>query len=900
MRLTRRKTILVLILALVAGLMAATWWDIRARAPLPPLVKARMPAYWRTVFIGPADVRTAVRGLYAAEAWERDNAAARLGGMGPRAESARPWLLAMLADGATSPGGMFGDNPNPMLIPDDLSSDANEPTDTGGAPLSSRPPSLTERIMAYILGDGQSAEGGMRGGASGEASDALAEIGPAAVPALLVAVRDPIPQVRLEAVRALGNTADPRALEPLIKALDDRKERVRSMALLAVGQFDDPRAVEALARAAEAAESQTDREPIGRVCKVLCSLTPARSADALAAVCTGSDRPMSFRQAAACGLSRTPAGRQRLLAMLRTDSEENRTLATCGLALQRDGQAIEPLFLREEEPLGVIDPELIDVLVTATGEHNNEIAAQAIEALRRFYPLEPGAKRFDGSSDARRLLPALLAALRQESTGVRAEAVRSLAQIPGPASREAIAGLLHDPNEGVRQEVLEALTAKADPANVSILVEALKDGSDYVRQLAAKTMAKSPDPLMADALASAAADSNPDVAKAALEGLAKLRDPRATPYMVPHLLDVNDSIRPILLQVGAPAMPAVVATAKDRESTWTAAIAISAIRDPAAVPALMALAADKACPVREAAITALGEIGDKRAADLLASLLEDSAVRDPALYALAAVRDERALAPLLAELRPRPANALEPIITALGRLKDPRAVEPILAVLRQCRAWPKEVQTQDPAKPAGYFSQSSQFLSPASVALLEMGDARGVPMFFDFYGETACWNECGDPVPYLIAPGEAAFDPLVAALADPREMVYSTAAEALLKLAGDRAIPPIERAWPELIGNSRAHFLFMIARIKSPAVTELLIRLTAIDPYGSVRSTAIEQLRNCEGPAVDEAIRRAAADDPCPSVRLFAWRVLSERTGETPPSDLSRRWISGNEFGLFW
>jgi HEAT repeat protein len=55
---------------------------------------------------------------------------------------------------------------------------------------------------------------------AGLAADALAEIGEAAVPALIDVVQDGSHPARLEAVRALAAIGDPRAIPVLFAALD--------------------------------------------------------------------------------------------------------------------------------------------------------------------------------------------------------------------------------------------------------------------------------------------------------------------------------------------------------------------------------------------------------------------------------------------------------------------------------------------------------------------------------------------------------------------------------------------------------------------------------------------------------------------------------------------------------
>lgn len=85
------------------------------------------------------------------------------------------------------------------------------------------------------------------------AADALGRIGPAAIPQLVIALRDQDPQVRKEAARALarmGAEAAP-ALQDLIVALKDADESVRRSAAQAIGQIG-PAAKDAIPALVEA------------------------------------------------------------------------------------------------------------------------------------------------------------------------------------------------------------------------------------------------------------------------------------------------------------------------------------------------------------------------------------------------------------------------------------------------------------------------------------------------------------------------------------------------------------------------------------------------------------------------------------------------------------------------
>jgi HEAT repeat protein len=72
---------------------------------------------------------------------------------------------------------------------------------------------------------------------AGAAVDALVQLGPRAVPALIDACRAPDEWVRWHAARALGRLRDPRAIAPLVELLDDPDAAVRWAAVQALQRY---------------------------------------------------------------------------------------------------------------------------------------------------------------------------------------------------------------------------------------------------------------------------------------------------------------------------------------------------------------------------------------------------------------------------------------------------------------------------------------------------------------------------------------------------------------------------------------------------------------------------------------------------------------------------------------
>lgn len=110
---------------------------------------------------------------------------------------------------------------------------------------------------------------------------------------------------------------------------------------------------------------------------------------------------------------------------------------------------------------------------------------------------------------------------------------------------------------------------------------------------------------------------------------------------------------------------------------------LAATRDPRAEPLAIDALRDADERVRAAAIACLAELGGKMAAEALATQLAQTPDRTGAATALAWLRDERAVEPLLAAIdHPAVGGSLYPSIgSALGWLADPRTVPPLIRLL---------------------------------------------------------------------------------------------------------------------------------------------------------------------------------------------------------------------------
>jgi len=124
----------------------------------------------------------------------------------------------------------------------------------------------------------------------------------------------------------------------------------------------------------------------------------------------------------------------------------------------------------------------------------------------------------------------------------------------------------------------------------------------------------------------------------------------------------------------------------EREMRIVATYALGGIRDPRAVPALIAATSDADPAVRGAAIRGLGECRDRRAVPVLTAALKSSSNRGDAVTALASVGGSSTVPTLLALLDDADGTTRAAAVQALGELRDERAADPLIALLERERA----------------------------------------------------------------------------------------------------------------------------------------------------------------------------------------------------------------------
>ena len=222
-------------------------------------------------------------------------------------------------------------------------------------------------------------------------------------------------------------------------------------------------------------------------------------------------------------------------------------------------------------------------------------------------------------------LPALTAAMRQESEAVRIGVVEVVTVIPGDGASALLVQALADPSAQVRAEAAMALRNRQGPTVDQALTRAFNDPNELVRQrvaIACSASCRSPEGIRA-LVRHALEDPVQMVASTAASGVASLHASE-DPALIPTVKAA--------VEASAPAQLAD----SDAQRRARAAIVLGGIGDTRAIPVLEQVAAESSEPRRRLkAIYALGEIGDASAVPVLQARLADPAT---AVYAHDALR----------------------------------------------------------------------------------------------------------------------------------------------------------------------------------------------------------------------------------------------------------------------
>ena len=307
-----------------------------------------------------------------------------------------------------------------------------------------------------------------------------------AVPALLSVIRDESASVRLAAVEALGQLADPRAIDALAEALkSDSDARVREAAASALGEIDSPRAVPALIAALGSERVVAVR---AKIAWALGEIEDARAVDALSAAVR--DAAPEVRQQAvwALGEIESPSAVNALIPVLRDADAETRKQAAWALGEIGSADALPALVaatkdgdaqVREQavESLGDIqDARALPALTAALSDDEVEVRRRAVDAI--------------GSLELRSAPPALIAALRDRDPEVQKGAADALGDLEDESAVPALIPLTRATDAEVKRAAVQALADIGGASALEAIVALLKDEDPEIRRIAAEALGK--------------------------------------------------------------------------------------------------------------------------------------------------------------------------------------------------------------------------------------------------------------------------------------------------------------------------------------------------------------------------------------------------------------------------
>ncbi len=396
-------------------------------------------------------------------------------------------------------------------------------------------------------------------------------------------IADTNPEVRTAAVKGLAALRSPSLLQPLLNALSDTEPTVREAAVAGIGALDDPQTtlflVEALKDPAATVRQKAAKTLHNR------KWEPQTDTErALRAVARG-----DFQKAAAMGA----VGLEPLSTVLRSEDPFERQAAVEALARLGDARAVKPLLAALSDPASHVrnaavealartgDSRMLESVMPALKDEDRHVRATAAEALGRLGGV--------GAVDP------LQNALRDDWWDVRASAAEALGRIGDSRAVSALVSTLSDPDHDVRRCAVEALGRLGQPGVIEPLVLMLKDEHASVRAVVPAVLLR--------------VDPGWERSEAARRALPKLKAAlghseywvrQAAAQAIRRITEV-EPIQPVLGGLAAP---------EDYSRR-------------AATETFLEILADEDRDFRQAAVEALGRIGDQRVMEALVQSMQD-------------------------------------------------------------------------------------------------------------------------------------------------------------------------------------------------------------------------------------------------------------------------------------
>ncbi len=450
------------------------------------------------------------------------------------------------------------------------------------------------------------------------ALEAVQRYGPAAVPALLDALRSPIARLRENATEVLGMVCDASAAPLLAAHLADPDLAVRQAVLRALGTLGGEPAYRGILQAL------TDPATRDTALGVIVQLREPALIDYLRQELYAGDADAHWAAAYALSLLGDETAVSCLLSAMRLPDDHIRQTAAEALGRVRSHRAV-------------------GVLVEALGDGDWLVRQKAVEALG----LIP-----DG-----RAVAAVVLAARDPEWRVRKAVVQALIRVGDIRVGEALQLLATDPNRWIRRSVVDLAGPVADPRAGEVLVQALRDPDAGVREAALNALGRRRDGAVSEAVAACLADPEAAVRGAAARSLA--------------LVDAEQALRRLPALAGDPEPPVRLAVADG----------LGELGVEAALPALERLLCDAAATVRSRAAEAIAQVGTLAAFNALVAALQHPRAA-PAAQAELVRAGPAAVRVLLAAAHSPAAPMRQAAAETLGQIRSNQALPTLRALTR--------------------------------------------------------------------------------------------------------------------------------------------------------------------------------------------------------------------------
>jgi serine/threonine-protein kinase len=425
-----------------------------------------------------------------------------------------------------------------------------------------------ERLIAQIRGEADVSSSSAR-----KAFEKLHQVGPAAVPKILLELGTADRRQTTEFIEILGKLADDKSLPSILQGLADTNPKTvagTTAALSSSRRFNPNRLVDLLAEdnysksaVVDILLAHKDRLSINHLLAQVYDLQPSEKTavfkmvhdlasidqvpDLLARM-NGKDPVVKMNLIKVISQFERDDVQQALQEQLRDENKMVRQAALTGLSRLNGAVNVELICSLLLDPdVDVIDktidvivnlkhPETIKYLIPALKDESEFSRRAAVEVLNAI-----------GSTDD---IKHLLEAIADDDWWVRARASDALARIGGERVVNAVLELIKDKDEDVRRSAIEILNTCRDPRAVDNLIEATADDDWWVSERAADALAEIGDAKAVPALVKMLERQNKS-APTALRAIGKLGNRQVLKKLLPFVKSEDMEIKSAAIEAVA-------------------------------------------------------------------------------------------------------------------------------------------------------------------------------------------------------------------------------------------------------------------------------------------------------------------------------------------------------------